>query len=166
MTEAVQIRHAVSADIPDILAIYADARSFMKESGNPTQWAGVYPAESDVLTDLQENRLYICYDEAGLLGVFCFFVGEDETYKNIYEGNWLSSEPYGVLHRVALSKGARGKGISKMIFDFAHESCGNVRIDTHRDNTPMRRALEKNEFVYCGIINLTNGEERLAYQKA
>jgi len=29
----------------------------------------------------------------------------------------------------------------------------------------MRNILHKNNFTYCGIIYLENGEERLAYQK-
>ena len=37
----------------------------------------------------------------------------------------------------------------------------NIRIDTHRDNKPMRHLLEKYGFTYCGIIYLLNGDERL-----
>jgi hypothetical protein len=29
----------------------------------------------------------------------------------------------------------------------------------------MRRMLEKHGFVYCGIIYLQNGDERVAYEK-
>jgi hypothetical protein len=29
----------------------------------------------------------------------------------------------------------------------------------------MRRMLEKNGFVYCGIIYLESGDERVAYEK-
>ena len=38
-----QIRKATMNDLPDILAIYAYARKYMKEHGNPDQWRDSYP---------------------------------------------------------------------------------------------------------------------------
>ena len=38
-----QIRKATMNDLPDILAIYAYAREYMKEHGNPDQWKDNYP---------------------------------------------------------------------------------------------------------------------------
>ena len=102
-------------------------------------------------------------DEGEIAGVFCFFKGTDPTYATIYEGAWLSDAPYGVMHRVAVAK--RGRGVASACFDYALGQCGNVRIDTHRDNQPMQAALLKNGFAYCGIIYLANGAERMAYQK-
>ena len=44
-----------------------------------------------------------------------------------------------------------------------------VRIDTHEGNLPMRRALEKAGFTFCGRITLIGGSEdgdpRLAFEK-
>ena len=45
----------------------------------------------------------------------------------------------------------------------------SVRIDTHADNAPMRRAVEKFGFIPCGDITLTEGPEagapRIAFEK-
>ena len=45
----------------------------------------------------------------------------------------------------------------------------SVRIDTHADNAPMRRAVEKGGFTFCGGITLTEGPEagapRIAFEK-
>ena len=45
----------------------------------------------------------------------------------------------------------------------------NIKIDTHEDNKPMKRLLEKNWNVYCGIIYLDKepsiGEKRMAFEK-
>ena len=38
------IRPARPEDLQDILSIYAIARTFMAEHGNPTQWGKTYPA--------------------------------------------------------------------------------------------------------------------------
>ena len=40
----------------------------------------------------------------------------------------------------------------------------NIRVDTHRDNAPMRRVIEENRFTCCGIIYLADGSPRLAFE--
>lgn len=54
-----QIRKATMNDLPDILAIYAYARKYMKEHGNPDQWRDSYPPVSLTTQDIQ-FRLLIC----------------------------------------------------------------------------------------------------------
>ena len=41
---------------------------------------------------------------------------------------------------------------------------GGIRVDTHEGNIPMRKMLEKQGFVYCGVIHLADGSPRVAYQ--
>jgi RimJ/RimL family protein N-acetyltransferase len=43
----------------------------------------------------------------------------------------------------------------------------NVRIDTHKDNVPMRNLLKKMGFTHCGVIRLLDKDEspREAYMK-
>ncbi len=159
------IRKASLADIDNILSIYQSARVFMCQTGNMTQWAGAYPSGEVIEKDIAKGSLYICEDDAEILAVFYFAQEADPTYSVIYNGAWLNSLPYGVIHRIAVSDNARGKGVAGFIFDACFAQCKNLKIDTHKDNTPMRRALEKNGFVQCGIIHLLNGEERVAYQR-
>ena len=160
-----KIRNASSSDISVIMQIYSSARSFMRQTGNPSQWAGVYPAEEDIKLDIELSRLYVCTENEEILGVFCYFEGTDPTYIKIYQGNWLNDDPYGVIHRIAVAENAHGKGVAAFCFDYCHKKCGNVKIDTHRDNIPMQKALAKNGFKECGIIYLANGDERIAFQK-
>ena len=157
------IRKATYADLPAVLEIYAQARQYMRETGNPNQWGEHYPSVSVVEDDIALGRCHLCMDGGEIAGVFCFFKGTDPTYANIYEGAWTNDEPYGVMHRVAVAK--RGRGVAGFCFDYALSQCENLRIDTHRDNKPMQAALRKNGFTYCGIIYLSNGDERWAYQR-
>ncbi len=50
------------------------------------------------------------------------------------------------------------------------DGMASVRIDTHGDNAPMRRAVEKFGFAFCGDITLVEGPEagapRIAFEKA
>lgn len=39
-----------------------------------------------------------------------------------------------------------------------------LRADTHRDNLPMQRVLEKAGFSLRGVIYVEDGSERLAYE--
>ena len=42
----------------------------------------------------------------------------------------------------------------------------SLKIDTHQDNTSMRRLLEKHHYQYCGVIQLHRDLSlRVAYEK-
>ena len=158
------IRNATTADLPYILSIYHRARAYMREQGNQAQWDGGYPQESILREDIDKKQLYVCEKDGNILGVFCYFYGDDPTYLRIYEGSWLNGEPYGVLHRIAVD--SKGTGVAAFCYDYCLSRCKNLKIDTHRDNYPMQKSLSKNGFSYCGIIYLESGDERLAYQKS
>lgn len=158
------IKKATPEELPKIMQIYADARAYMRESGNPDQWGEDYPPVSLIQEDVQAGNCHVCVENGDIVGVFYFAKGEDPTYVRIYEGAWLNDRPYAVIHRIAVAKHQRG--VASYCFDYCFSQCANLKIDTHRNNIPMQRSLAKNGFVRCGIIYLENGEERLAYQKA
>lgn len=157
------IRPAEYADLPRILEIYEEARAFMRRTGNPTQWGESQPAEEILREDIPKGHLYVCTESNEILGVFAYIRGIDPTYIRIYEGQWLNDEPYGVIHRIAVS--SRRKGVASLCFDWALSQCPDLRIDTHRQNRPMQRALQKAGFTCCGIIYLASGDERIAFHK-
>lgn len=161
---AMEIRRAVPADLPRIMEIYDEARAYMRANGNLEQWNDAYPSEQIIREDLAADRFYAVVEGDEIFGVFCFFRGDDPTYAEI-DGAWCNDAPYGVIHRIAVGKNAHRKGVASRCFAYAFARCGNLKIDTHRDNHPMQRALEKNGFRYCGIIHLANGDPRMAYQK-
>ncbi len=160
------VRNADFNDLKDILEIYENARKFMSDSGNPNQWGKTNPPRSRTEEDLKESNLYVVDSDGDVLAVFYYNFADDPTYKIIYDGKWLNDLPYGVIHRIAVSDKARGKGVSGICFDFAFGNCKNLKIDTHKDNIPMQRALAKHGFTRCGIIHLANGDERIAFQKS
>lgn len=160
-----EIKHAEISLLEEITEIYESARDFMKAAGNPDQWGVSYPSREMIIADINEGNLYTVCENNAVLAVFFFKVGIDPTYLKIKDGKWKNDLPYGVIHRIAVSKTAHGKGVSRLCFDFAFGKCKNLKIDTHRDNIPMQKALAKNGFEYCGVINLENGDERIAYQK-
>lgn len=160
------IRKATLDDLCEILVIYESAVRFMRSTGNRDQWTGGYPGKAVVTDDIENGYLHVCEENGKILAVFYFRMGDDPTYSVITDGEWLNCEPYGVIHRIAVSDSVRGRGVAKFCFDYAYEYCGNVKIDTHRDNVPMQHSLLKNGFTRCGIIFLENGDERIAFQKS
>ena len=156
------IRLASIEDLDPILNIYKQAREFMKQTGNATQWGDHYPSTTQITQDIQCQNLYILINQNTICGVFAFILGEDPTYQ-VIEGKWLSSNPYGTIHRVASLPNY--KGIVKNIMEYCSKEIKHLRIDTHQDNKIMQHVILKNGFTYCGIIYTDNGSPRLAYEK-
>lgn len=165
MTSTLTIRKATVADLPVVMKLFDSARSIMRADGNMHQWTGGYPTEAIALHDIEQGHCYLCIGADGEVeGTFAFIPGPDPTYLHIYEGCWAETEqPYAVVHRLASS--GRMHGVADACFDWAYNQVPNLRVDTHRDNRIMQRFLLSRGFVYCGIIYLLNGDERLAYQK-
>lgn len=158
-----KIRKTVEADLSRIGEIYENAKRFMRESGNPNQWNEGTPNIDTARADMESGVGYVAEENGEVVAAFMFSLDGEPTYAKIYGGAWLNDAPYGVIHRIAVAE--QGRGIIGFCIDECFRRCQNLRIDTHRDNSPMQRALTKHGFQYCGIIYLENGDERLAYQK-
>ena len=157
------IRKTVATDIFRIAEIYENAKRFMRENGNPNQWNSGTPNVQTAKEDMERGVGYVVEENNQIIATFMFSLEGEPTYAKIYDGAWLNDAPYGVIHRIAVAE--QGKGIIGFCIEECFSKCKNLRIDTHRDNLPMQRALQKRGFQYCGIIYLENGDERLAYQK-
>ncbi len=159
------IRNSTYADLPRILEIYAQARRFMAEQGNPNQWGRLgWPPEDMIRRDIDTARGFVCEENGEVLGVFYFEQGHriDPTYACIEDGAWIGDDHYGVVHRIASAR----KGVGTFCIEWAFAQCGHLRIDTHADNAPMQKLLKKLGFTYCGTIYVgVDPDPRLAYEK-
>ena len=155
------IRPAVQNDFSSIMAIYAYARSFMQETGNPNQWGNHFPPEA--LIRNRDRQLFVLEEGGVLHGVFAFIIGEDPTYLQIDDGSWLSDAPYGTIHQVA-SDGTI-HGFFSQIVAYCQAQIPHLRIDTHADNKIMQHLIRKNGFEQCGIIYVLNHSPRIAFER-
>lgn len=155
------VRHTEVRDLDSVMAIYDEARGRMRAGGNSMQWVNGYPSTDVILNDIAHGNSYVVESTAGIVGVFSFIVGDDPTYKMI-EGEWLNTEPYGTIHRIASTTGA--KGIADAALSFCMSKGVEIRIDTHADNRPMLRWIAKRGFHHCGIIYVGDGTPRKAFQ--
>ena len=163
-----EIRRSAAADLPVMLSIYAHARRFMAEQGNPNQWGPTnWPPEALLRADIAAGNSYVCVADGKVVGTFFFRQGVDiePTYRAITDGAWRDDSAYGVVHRIAAD--GTMKGVGKFCIDWAYAQCGHLRMDTHGDNTVMQNLLKKCGFAHCGTIYVEEDDyPRLAFEKA
>ncbi len=158
------VRNAEMGDFEPIMKIYEYAQEYMIASGNPTQWGHFYPDAALIQSDIRRQVCKVLYDESGIHGVFALFDGADPTYENIENGQWLNDAPYITIHRIAGD--GQVHGLFQCAVNYCKTLCQNIRIDTHADNRTMQKLIERNGFRKCGIIHVSDGSPRIAYQWA
>ena len=158
-------------DLLPIMKIIREAQAFLA-SHKIEQWQNGYPNKDTILGDLINNESYIVTTKnSTLIATAMFSTKKEPTYQSI-EGEWISgvNSRYGVIHRMAITKKSRNKGVARFIFEQCEQqllqhNVNSMRIDTHEDNLAMQGLLKKLNYHYCGVIYLDNGDKRLAYEK-
>lgn len=164
---ALRLRPAERAESPAIWAILQYAIEQRKQDGS-TQWQDGYPNENTVLSDLDKGAAYVLEEDGDLL-LYAAVLFEPEPAYEAIEGKWLTNGPYVVLHRIAASPKAKGKGIATTFFRMCEDLCRergvpSIKVDTNFDNAPMLRIMDKLGYTYCGEVYFRGGARR-AYEK-
>lgn len=159
-----QIRKTKKEELPILLAMYEDAREFMRRSGNPDQWGTTDPPREKVEQDIAAGQSYVCEEDGRIAATFFFAITEEPNYARIEEGSRLDDTAYGVIHRITTDR--KTKGAAGFCLEWAiRQAKGHLRIDTHEKNLPMQRLLQKHGFTKCGTIYVEDGSMRRAYEK-
>ena len=111
------IRKTTIADIPQLRKIFAIARQFMANTGNPSQWVDGYPSDEQLTQDIENGDSYVVEKDEKVVATFVLRGGIDPTYNIIYEGKWLNDKPYATIHRIAST--GEIKGIMHIAMQFA-----------------------------------------------
>ena len=164
---------AAEQHLSALCEITEDAKAQLKRMG-VDQWQKGYPTEATWVSDIEQGISWVAVEKGEVLGAFMFQTAPEVSYEKI-DGVWLTEgTPYASLHRVCVAESSKGKGVVGEMFRYAFElakqaGCPSVRIDTHEENLPMQRALEKAGFAPCGKIYLIGGREagdpRQAFEK-
>ncbi len=137
------------------------------------QWQKGYPNRSVWEQDITDKVTYLAVEGDTVLGAFMLLTENEPSYNEI-EGEWLTDTPYASLHRVCVSDHCKGSGVAGRLFSYGENLAkqmgfASIRIDTHPENGPMLRAVEKHGFTRCGTIILKGGSEdgdlRVAFEK-
>ena len=162
-----RIRKTTEKDFERVMEIYAYARGFMADHGNPNQWGPTnWPPEALIHEDIAQGKSYVCEVDGRVVGVFFYDYGKDiePTYINIEDGAWQDDRAYGVVHRIAADGSVKGTG--SFCLEWAYEQCNHLRIDTHSDNVVMQNLLTKLGYIRRGTIYVVEDNyPRFAYEK-
>ena len=177
-------RKSTFDDVDRILEIIEKAKIELRKLGLD-QWQNGYPNREVIENDVRLGISYVLEDIekngnelesenfTKILGTIVLSPEKEEPYSKI-EGKWISDDDYIVIHRLAVNSEIKNKGIATKILEFSEKECIknkilSIKADTHENNEPMKKFLEKNGFSYCGVIYLDKepdiGEKRIAYEK-
>ncbi len=163
------IRPALLTDLPRIRQIIRAAKELLK-SRRVDQWQDGYPNVAILQDDVSRGKGYVLEVQNEVHGYFALSFEDEEPYRRIDQGAWLSSGPYCVLHRFALSQRLRGTGASRRVLEFWQQQTqargvASLRADTHPHNEPMKHLLARYGFTDCGIIYVRAKQARHAFEK-
>ena len=166
-TEQLQLRKADITEVPVIWEIIQDAIEQRRQEGS-SQWQDGYPNELSITNDINKGYGYILTENGTILCYAAIIFDKEPAYEDI-EGKWLTNGDYGVVHRVAVSKLAKGKGIATKLFQSIEGLClehhiYSIKVDTNFDNVPMLKILDKLGYTYCGEVHF-RGAARKAFEK-
>ena len=164
-----EFRQAKISDLDQIVEIIELSKKYLKET-KVDQWQDGYPEKEDLRRDIESGNSYVLTNKDEIVATTVISLDGESTYNSIFNGEWITNEDYIVMHRVAVHDKYKGKGIFKELIKEAeslalNKGISSIKIDTHRDNISMQRAVVKNDFKRCGIIYLEDGSERIAFEK-
>ena len=164
-----KIRAAGLSDLPAIMEIINEARRNLKEQGI-NQWQRSYPNAGVIERDIVAGNCYVAEEEGQVAASFAVSFDGDADYDKISNGSWRREGRFAVVHRVAVGAAWRGRGLASAALRHAEKlslarNIDYLKIDTHRDNLPMRRVLGKNNFTLCGLIDIADGSSRIVFDK-
>ena len=120
-TEQFILRKAALSEVPQIWNILQDAIEQRRQDGS-TQWQDGYPNELTIQNDIKNGYAYVLTENESILCYAAIIFDKEPAYEEI-QGKWLTNGDYAVVHRVAASKLAKGKGIATTLFKNIEDVC-------------------------------------------
>ena len=163
----VALRLVSMQEIEQVMEIIDLAKKYLKQQ-KIDQWQTGYPDYNCIKQDILHEKGFFLIDEHEILGYLCVDYDGEPAYDNL-NGKWQTNTEYVVVHRMAFSDNARGRGMSTMAFHLVEEMSKRIgihafRVDTDAENQRMLHILKKNGFSYRGVICFDNSE-KIAFDK-
>ena len=155
-------------EVDKAMEIINVAKKHLKQQGI-NQWQLGYPDYKCIRQDIKEKKGFFIADEDKILGYLCIDYDGEPAYSRL-NGVWQNDGKYVVVHRMAFTENARGKGVSDTVLDLVEEMSKqkgiySFRVDTDADNKKMQHILMKNGFMLRGTIWFDNSE-KIAFEKS
>ena len=156
-----KLRPATNIDLPRMWEIILQAKAQMYRESKQ-QWDETYPLPEHLQADIDKGYAHVLEEDGKVIAYGAIVFDGESAYDHI-EGEWLSIQPYVVLHRLAVADEAKRKGVAvrfmQEIMNMAlSKGIHSFKVDTNFDNFYMHKVLAKCGFVYCGIIHYPKGD--------
>ena len=166
-----RLRPATMEEIPVIWEIILQAKAQMYREGKH-QWDENYPTVPILENDVRRGWGYVLVpsdDDSDIIAYGAVVFDGESAYSGLQDGQWLSGQPYVVLHRLAVADRWKRQGMAvrymQAVCDLAlSRDIRSFKVDTNYDNFYMQRVFSRLGFTYCGRIRYDAGE-RMAYEK-
>ena len=148
---------------PALTHMYAAVADAMRDTPYDAHWDMAYhPTEEHLRATIAADDLFICREEASargpILGAFVLDADEDEAYA---QASWavLGADGIAVIHLLAVSTGARGRGVGHVLVAAAKEAARkrgarSLRLDVLASNAPAVALYRSEGFVDLGVFTL------------
>lgn len=151
---------ATQKDFETIIAFYDDVTERTPEMGTYARWQkGKHPTEEGISAYINEGSMYIYRERGVIVGAMAVTMYQGEDYHTIEWSQQVPDEKVAVIHILAVSPDAQGKGIgSEMIREAIRLAQNNgmqaIRLDALASNTPAHKLYERLGFEYRGKQHL------------
>ncbi|MBQ2252383.1 MAG: GNAT family N-acetyltransferase, partial [Clostridia bacterium] len=162
------------SDLEEVLLMTLEAKATLKARGI-NQWQSGLPNRESVTADLACGCCFGFISDDGRIAAFTRLSYEPEAdYETLLSGAWLTgSDGYATTHRTVVAPEFRSTGLSDRLLEEAarrakEHGCRSIRVDTHRDNAPMRALITRQGFTECCTFLLSTPDddpERIGYEK-
>jgi GNAT superfamily N-acetyltransferase len=163
-----QLRKAVSEDIPAIMALVRLVVPLMRAIGN-LQWDDDYPNPAVFESDVNLGQLWLAEIDGEIAGVAAITTDQEPEYANV---GWDTNETAIVVHRLAVDPAFQGKGVAKALMQQAEavardRSIAILRVDTNSHNQATQQLFPKLGYIYAGETGFSfrPGLRFLCYEK-
>ena len=154
------IRKATLDDLQEVVKVIDDAKALFKSEGSD-QWQDTdnYPNYETMKGDYLRDELYVSVHDNTIAGCVVLSDLEEKAYEIVYDGSWITTGHYMVIHRISVKKEYYHKGIAKEMMEYIidvakSKKVSSIKVDTKVENTRMLSLLKKFGFVEVGKIHL------------
>ena len=147
---------ATQNDFDAIIAFYDDVTERTPEMATYARWSkGKHPTVEGIKAYIDEGSMYLYRENGSIVGAMAVTMYQGEDYHAIEWTQQVADDKVAVIHILAVSPDAQGKGIgSEMIREAIRmaesKDMQAIRLDALASNTPAHRLYESLGFEYRG----------------
>lgn len=160
------LRRAVPADLPEVLALLAEAAGWLNGRG-VRQWpAGGFPAER-ITPLIEEGSMYLLDGEEGVVATVALDGHADPEF-------WHAEDAPGsalYVHKLSVARGSSGRGLGQALLDWAGLrvlATGRrwLRLDCSKDNAALQDYYRGQRFTHLRTVDLPHRASGALFQRA